>query len=238
MQVQWETLRLGQSHKRLRRLGNQAQQPFGGCFKRVWVPSAQGAQNCYTKCHTFQNSFSNSFVEVVWAIVDKPQPVEQFRLKNENRDMHLPLWQTADQPMPVVSEESLEFADEIISAEVGKPSWTLMHRYNLCHRLLSEFSGGEEEMILLFVWLRFSAIRQLDWQRRYNTKPRELAHAQGRLTNRLAERYGEKTANRLWICGILQTLGRGGDGQNVRDQILHIMHLRLRQNISKIAAKS
>ena len=41
-------------------------------------------------------------------------------------------------------------------------------------------------LALMFAWLRFSQTRQLDWQRRYNTKPKELSHSQDRLTMRLA----------------------------------------------------
>ena len=53
-----------------------------------------------------------------------------------------------------------------------------MHRFNLCHDLLERVRNNLEGHALLYVWLRFSAIRQLTWQRNYNTKPRELAHAQ------------------------------------------------------------
>ncbi|HZY86788.1 MAG TPA: PEP/pyruvate-binding domain-containing protein, partial [Gemmataceae bacterium] len=65
---------------------------------------------------------------------------------------------------------------------------------------------------------------QLDWQRRYNTKPRELSHAQDRLTARLAGLWRRGGAGRLWARLMLTTLGRGGDGQRVRDEILQIMH--------------
>ena len=59
-------------------------------------------------------------------------------------------------------------------------------------------------LALLFAWLRFSAIRQLDWQRRYNTKPRELSHAQDRLTARLASvwrRWDRRLAGRFALLG-------------------------------------
>ena len=85
---------------------------------------------------------------------------------------------------------------------------------------------------MLFAWLRYSQIRQLDWQRHFNTKPRELAHAQDRLTTRLAGIFRKSMAAggadsswvRTWLRLMLTTLGRGGDGQRVRDEILHIMH--------------
>ena len=116
-------------------------------------------------------------------------------------------------------------ANEIISREMSNNSWTLMHRFNLCYDLLDRtgdtLAGG---MALIYVWLRFSAIRQLDWQRNYNTKPRELAHALDRLTIKLANRYVQGTAQSEFIRLILSSLGRGSEGQRVRDEILHIMH--------------
>ncbi len=41
-------------------------------------------------------------------------------------------------------------------------------------------------MAMIFVWLRYSAIRQLTWQRNYNTQPRILGAAQERLTHAIA----------------------------------------------------
>ena len=61
-----------------------------------------------------------------------------------------------------------------------------MHRFNLCHDLLEGVEDDEEALALLFAWLRYGATRQLDWQRHYNTQPRELGRDQERLTKRLA----------------------------------------------------
>jgi alpha-glucan,water dikinase len=65
-------------------------------------------------------------------------------------------------------------AGDIIEKEMSPNSWTLMHRFNLCHDLLDKVRNNIDGLALIFVWLRFSAIRQLDWQRNYNTQPREL----------------------------------------------------------------
>src|SRR5262249_4976413 len=106
------------------------------------------------------------------------------------------------------------------------------HRFNLCHDLLGPAQDDPQALALLFAWLRYSALRQLDWQRRYNTKPRELSHAQDRLTARLAGVWRRHPAGagagtgvgcRLWARQLFTTLGRGGDGQRIRDEILHIM---------------
>jgi alpha-glucan,water dikinase len=157
-------------------------------------------------------------------------------LKSSGKDLFLPLFETeGDARLAAANLTCL--AEEIIAAEMGAGSWTLMHRFNLCHDLLDKARGDAEALALLFVWLRYSAIRQLDWQRRYNTKPRELSHAQQRLTTRLANVWREATdasplGCRFWARQMLTTLGRGGDGQRVRDEILHIMH---RNNLKEAA---
>ena len=116
-----------------------------------------------------------------------------------------------------------EIVERIIAAETSG-SWTLMHRFNLCYDLLGQAQDDLDALALLFVWLRFSAIRQLTWQRNYNTKPRELAHAQDRLADRLADLYRQKPRARPLLRLMLTTIGKGGDGQRIRDGILQIMH--------------
>ena len=86
----------------------------------------------------------------------------------------------------------------------------------------------------LFVWLRFSAIRQLDWQRNFNTKPRELTHAQDRLTSKLAAAFPRQPQSRDLIRLMLTCVGRGGEGQRIRDEILEIMH---RHHIKEVAGR-
>ncbi|HYT87634.1 MAG TPA: PEP/pyruvate-binding domain-containing protein [Gemmataceae bacterium] len=152
------------------------------------------------------------------------RPAGNAWLKSGGQDLYLPLAEGT--PDPRLSSAKLrDLAEQIVSVEKGAGSWTLMHRFNLCHDLLEQAQDDEEALALLFAWLRYSATRQLDWQRRYNTKPRELSHAQDRLTVRLANiwrRHGP--GPRRWARLMLTTLGRGGEGQRVRDEILHIMH--------------
>ncbi len=138
-------------------------------------------------------------------------------------------------PTTALSSDPLmvSLADAIVEAEVARGSWTLMHRFELCHELLGRVPFGHRDAVaLLFVWMRYSAIRQLDWQRRYNTKPRELAHAQERLTQALAQRHARDPASRDLVRLLLTTVGRGGEGQRVRDEILRIMH---RHQIKEVA---
>ncbi len=144
-------------------------------------------------------------------------------LKSGGHDLYLPLGETQRDPR-ISSPRAWDLAEQIIGAEKGANSWTLMHRYNLCYELLDKAQDDEEALALLFAWLRYSAIRQLDWQRNYNTKPRDLSHAQDRLTTRLAALWKRSGPGRLWARLMLTTLGRGADGQRVRDEILQIMH--------------
>jgi alpha-glucan,water dikinase len=119
--------------------------------------------------------------------------------------------------------QQADIAQEIIRAEKHN-SWTLMHRFNLCHDLLDRVRGNLDGLALIYVYLRFSAIRQLTWQRNYNTKPRELAHAQERLTQKIASIYRSEPVSRPLTRLMLATIGRGGEGQRIRDEILNIMH--------------
>ncbi|MBU6400708.1 MAG: hypothetical protein KGS61_10340, partial [Verrucomicrobia bacterium] len=145
-------------------------------------------------------------------------------LKDRGGNFYLPVHVTRKQAPPVDATRLAGLGNAIVRAETGGGSWTLMHRYNLCHDLLERAGGDVQALALLYVWLRFSAIRQLTWQRNYNTKPRELSHAQDRLTQRLAEQYREHPAGRPILRLMLATVGRGGEGQRIRDEILAIMH--------------
>lgn len=73
-------------------------------------------------------------------------------------------------------------------AQVNSDQWTLMHRFNKASDLIEAATRGylqgdlTDHMAKIFVWLRYSANRQLTWQRNYNTQPRILSGAQKRLT--------------------------------------------------------
>jgi alpha-glucan,water dikinase len=148
--------------------------------------------------------------------------------KNEGNDFCISLDPCEEDDIDLGHEALDQLANVIIESEVHKGSWTLMHRFNLCHDLLSQSEMSQGLLAMMFVWLRYSELRQLDWQRRYNTKPRELAHAQNRLTLFLSGAYAEKMPRRRQLLKmILSTLGRGGEGgagQAIRDDILNIMH--------------
>jgi alpha-glucan,water dikinase len=145
-------------------------------------------------------------------------------LKHRGSNFFVPLERTTAKTSTLGAPELGGLADEIIQAETSHNSWTLMHRFNLCYDLIDRVQSDREGFALLYVWLRFSAIRQLTWQRNYNTKPRELAHAQERLTSKLADLYQAQPALRPLVRLALTTVGRGGEGQRIRDEVLNIMH--------------
>lgn len=145
-------------------------------------------------------------------------------LKYNKRNFFIPIHSSVQKRTELHTSNFLSLAEEIIQAETGKHSWTLMHRFNRCHDLLEKSNEERDSFATLFVWLRYSALRQLDWQRNYNTKPRELSHAQDRLTLQLAGLYRNRSDNRDIIRLLFSTLGRGGEGQKIRDEILNIMH--------------
>lgn len=48
---------------------------------------------------------------------------------------------------------------------------------------------------------------------------------QERLTNTIAQAHAKTTGEaQEWVRLMLSCVGRGGDGQRIRDEILHIMH--------------
>ncbi|NVM20952.1 MAG: hypothetical protein HWN68_04155 [Desulfobacterales bacterium] len=155
-------------------------------------------------------------------------------LKDNGRNFYIPVVVPPEYEASLDDPELAAVAGEIIEKEMSRNSWTLMHRFNLCYDLLDRVRNNVEGLALIFVWLRFSAIRQLDWQRNYNTKPRELSHAMDRLTLKLADRYSNEPAEHELIRLILTTMGRGGEGQRIRDEILAIMH---RHHIKEVSGR-
>ncbi len=144
--------------------------------------------------------------------------------RGRNYRIEIPLPQRTADSSAFGSNELMNIAEEIIDHEVGHNSWTLMHRFNLCYDLLDRVKDSVDGLALIFVWLRYSFIRQLDWQRNYNTQPRELGHSMDRLTLKLAGLYIDNPVGREMMRLIMTTLGRGSDAQRVRDEVLNIMH--------------
>ena len=84
-----------------------------------------------------------------------------------------------------------EFVGEIIKCEATYGSWTLMHRYHKCSDIINNWDENtpNEYWSWIVIWLRYSYQRQLDWQRNYNTRPRELSGAMDRLSMLVTNKY-------------------------------------------------
>eukprot|EP00928_Gymnodinium_smaydae_P011570 TRINITY_DN14252_c0_g2_i3.p1 TRINITY_DN14252_c0_g2~~TRINITY_DN14252_c0_g2_i3.p1 ORF type:complete len:1625 (+),score=390.00 TRINITY_DN14252_c0_g2_i3:87-4961(+) len=83
----------------------------------------------------------------------------------------------------------------------------------------------EEFWSWIFVWQRFSFMRLLTWEQNTCTQPRMLAGTTNAITHRMAELWKAHPQCRMWARWTLATMGRGGNaGQQIRDQILVIMH--------------
>ncbi|PXF48990.1 Alpha-glucan water dikinase, chloroplastic [Gracilariopsis chorda] len=115
----------------------------------------------------------------------------------------------------------------IIEREMEYGSWTLMHRYKHASHLISSVIGADETCwATIYVWMRYSQIRVLDWQRHFNTKPRELSSAQLGLVTLLANKFKNVSAIRWLARLVMSCVGRGGSGdlgQRIRDDILAII---------------
>mmetsp|Transcript_34219 Transcript_34219/g.59873 ORF Transcript_34219/g.59873 Transcript_34219/m.59873 type:complete len:1019 (-) Transcript_34219:24-3080(-) len=129
-----------------------------------------------------------------------------------------------------VSGPVASMVEEIINAEANFGSWTLMHRFGMCERWVEQLGDSREACLWIYVWMRYSAMRKLDWQRRFNTKPKDLSWAQRQLTYAITRKLSSAQKTPLLsplrlLRSVLGTLGKGGDnGQRIRDQILEIMH--------------
>lgn len=146
-------------------------------------------------------------------------------LKNNGANFKIPVSVPLHKECSPGSPELSSLINEIVESEMKHNSVTLMHRFKLCYNLLDRTMNNPDGLAVVYVWMRFSAIRQLDWQRNYNTQPKELSHAQDRLTLKLADMFiNSNSDNRKLVRLIITTLGRGGEGQRIRDDILHIMH--------------
>ena len=131
-----------------------------------------------------------------------------------------------------------DFVNDIITCEATYGSWTLMHRYHKCSDIINNWDEKTpiEYWTWIVIWLRYSYQRQLDWQRNYNTRPRELSNSMDRLSMIVTNKYANsiskeqkyKNLNHSQASLIkytLSLLGKGtGNGQAIRDEILVIMH--------------
>ncbi|MGA1868257.1 MAG: phosphohistidine-like domain-containing protein [bacterium] len=152
-------------------------------------------------------------------------PVTKVWQNNEGHNYHIFLNENKDIPSPRFIGIS-EAIKKIIDAEVSDHSWSLMHRFNLCTDILvhEKHNKNKELLILLNIYLRYSSLRQLTWQRNFNTKPRELSWSIRCLAEESVKYANSHQELIPYTRMLLSNLSMGGDGQRIRDEILNIMH--------------
>mmetsp|Transcript_13764 Transcript_13764/g.50112 ORF Transcript_13764/g.50112 Transcript_13764/m.50112 type:complete len:1383 (-) Transcript_13764:628-4776(-) len=114
-----------------------------------------------------------------------------------------------------------------IAGSEGEAQKSFMHRYNIATGILRDESNRDspEGVAAVAVWLRYTAMKQLVWNKDYNIKPRELSAAQLGLTDHIVHMYENQRQYRELCRLMLQGVGRGGEGdvgQRIRDEILVI----------------
>eukprot|EP00971_Amphidinium_carterae_P153076 3034340-Amphidinium_carterae.1 len=115
----------------------------------------------------------------------------------------------------------------LVHVDAGEARWSRMPSMPLCDIPDEEEikASKEEFWSWIFVWQRFSFMRLLTWEKNCCTQPRMLAGTTNQITSRMAELWKAHPRCRTFIRWTLSTMGRGGSaGQQIRDQILVIMH--------------
>lgn len=168
----------------------------------------------------------------IFAVVHVPEGDDHIKWIQGQTGGDIVLDLTPPPPLPgfkkgeEVSSACKEILQGIIEREMEYGSWTLMHRYSYAHDLINGVVAEDTDAwSALYVWMRYSQIRVLDWQRHFNTKPRELSHAQLRVVTLLANRF--RIPSVRWLVRLVMgCIGRGGSGdlgQRIRDDILVIL---------------
>ena len=111
---------------------------------------------------------------------------------------------------------------DVINCEANYGSQTLMHRYNKLSDIIRnlDLNIDNEKRIWILIWLRYSFLRQLYWQRNYNTRPALLSGEMAYLSYLLTGKYGDALKNEKEyknlidskssiIKNILSLLGKG-----------------------------
>ena len=124
-------------------------------------------------------------------------------MKADERDLVVPIFQK-EIASPLNDARLKQNAEAIIRAEMEYPSWTLMHRFNLCHdlagRTLQRRSGGPRALLRVAALQRHSGSSTGSAATTRNRS--ELSHSQDRLTQRLAETIWRRfhAVARCWIA--------------------------------------
>lgn len=169
-----------------------------------------------------------------FSVIHVPEAAEHLRwikAASNGGDIFLPLTQKPPlKGLPKdakISNVAVTAIENIIEREMEYGSWTLMHRYSYgSHVVGAEIDNDVHAWGAMYVWMRYSQIRVLDWSRSYNTQPRQLSAAQLSFVTCLASKYSSMPDIR-WLARLtMSCVGRGGSGdlgQRIRDDILVIL---------------
>lgn len=187
--------------------------------------------NCGVRVVTIKNLDSDAVG--VLAVIHAPTAPDHLKWIKAARGGDLFIQTILPPPLPGlskdddVSELCKSMLDGVIEREMEYGSWTLMHRYGYARHLIESVIGIDEDCWgALYVWMRYSQIRVLDWQRRYNTQPRQLSWSQLSLVTMLANKFKNVPEVRWLARLVMSCVGRGGSGdlgQRIRDDILVIL---------------
>lgn len=169
----------------------------------------------------------------VFAVIHAPSAPDHLKWIKASRGGDLFITTVPPPPLPGltpqtnVSDLCKSVVEGIIEREMEYGSWTLMHRYGHARHLVdSVIQADEDSWGAIYVWMRYSQIRVLDWQRRYNTQPRQLSWSQLSLVTLLANKF-KRIPEIRWLARLaMSCVGRGGSGdlgQRIRDDILVIL---------------
>lgn len=163
------------------------------------------------------------WAQVADKIVEQETTWNQMSLKRryENCLDFLDQWEKNSQGLQM---RRLASWTTLVQVDSSKAVWSRMPSMPLIE-MSNEEETNEEFWSWIFVWQRFSFQQLLTWERNTCTQPRMLAATTNQITQRLAELWKSTASCRLWIRWTLSTMGRGGSaGQQIRDEILVIMH--------------
>ena len=124
-----------------------------------------------------------------------------------------------------------------IDCEANAGSWCLMLRYQKIRDAIYQIDVDEpNDCIWIYLWLRYSFKKLLDWQRHYNTPPKDLQWSMHcltfEITKRISDLMRKNTIDDKFVISScvffresLVMCGKGrSNGQLIRDEILNIFH--------------
>ncbi|BDA48979.1 Alpha-glucan water dikinase, chloroplastic [Coccomyxa sp. Obi] len=120
-----------------------------------------------------------------------------------------------------------DIVEKVVDMEANASHWSLFNRFCMANDVLDAAdAAGARGMALIYVWLRLSTMKQLDWHRGSSYQSKDIAHAQKTIAQRMADkaRAGADPLGRQFARMALAGLPRGGgDGDAIRLGILNVM---------------